>query len=369
MKSYSTSKSLAGIAAAYSMGGSKYMFPSRSSYGTTQESRPHGQTKSLVKVVASNKRLKAYLKSNVTYHDSYNLDASTVTGRCRHYMMGYIGTSSQMTTPVTFSTASWRGEYSFASWYSLNPLQGTAAGTITNATSTPSNDKMGIGRCQLYFDMINATNNAAYVKVHFWKCLENTNVDPLYWWDTNNGVYNTNFQFSAGANSVPAQTSVNNGNADGTYTLNTLSAPSTLSLAPYTHLNSKRVVGATWKKLKTVEIQLNGADTHRLTALVDVNVAYMREQVNLDDAYMQGCVAYSLELQGAACVATDVGITTGAPKIGIAITRKVELMPMKAPNARMQGYYQAECIPQNGAATNTKFVTTDLSGALTGFSL
>jgi len=273
-----------------------------------------------------------------------------------------------MTASTTWSTAVNRDAYSFAGWFSLNPQSGIAAGTQIPANTQPEVDRIGIGKCQVYIDMINLTNIPTFVKIHFFKCMDDTTSNPLYYWDATAGLYTSSFAFSA-AGTVPASTTTNNGNADGDLVNASTTVPGSLTVAPYTNLTSKRTVGKTWKKIKTVQVTLTGADTHRLTALIDMNLGVQRENANQGDSFMKGCVCFALETQGAAVLEDNIGTTLGGTKVGVAITRKVQLLPMKSSAARFQTYYQAQGLVQGGSVTTTKMIQPSLSTTQIGVTL
>lgn len=337
-----------------------------------EESVPAGQSKSLVKMVAA-PPLKKVVKGSILYHDCYPVVTSNLCGQQKTVVLGTLGNTSQWLAPATQAAATARGQYSYASWFALNPLVGTAAGPITAATTAPTQDRMGVGRVQVYMDFQNLSNQAMFLKVHFFKASRDTDSTPLEFWQQNGtGPYNSNFAFGA-ANTIPAAVP-SLGNASGNFTAGSTTVEEELITVPYTHVLSKRNSVGYWKKLKTTKITLSGADTHRLTALIDMNQMVNRETLNIENAtFPKGCIIYLLEYQGSAAISKSTqNETLGAGKIGVVITRKVHLSPLKEMQKRFDAYYVSEgIVTGNGitGATGNSIINPGLTAQQDGVSL
>ena len=287
------------------------------------------------------KPLRGVSKGHITYRDAWVDNANVATGYKYFRTVAYIGTSSQYLTATNNATASNRDSVSYAPFFSLNPEQGIAAGNIIGATSAPTNDKVGLTNCTMYFDVKNGLSSAMYFKIHVFMAETDLTRGPLYYYDqalTADSIYTTSYAFGVNAATLPA-TSGNE--IDSAYGGSTTTVAEAMYTLPYTNISSKRLQRSTWKKIKTMSHAFSGSDQCRFTINGTLNQFGLRERLSsVASVYPKGCVAFVFESQGALAEDNTNSTYCHAAVVWHAlINRKIHLAPCAIPNKRFESTY------------------------------
>lgn len=328
------------------------------------EDNPQGVKTSYIDIHTGNRMIRGALKGALMYRDAFDMQNSWEVGTSLFAIAAMVGTRSQYTTITSNAITGDRTEVAYANFFSLNPLQGVPAGVIINANTNPSQDCIGVKSGWLHFDFVNKTNIPVIAKLHFFVATLDVSASPLEAFANalfSENTYNSTYAFGAG-NSVP----VSSGNQTYTLIAGTSTNSQALKVLPYTNLTSKRTFKSSWRKLRTKTFVLSAADSHRVNCKLTLNQYQFKERLtSINELYPKGCLCAVVEYQST-CTKLVAGeaMVYGGGDVGFTCTRKLNLCPMKAPNARFDNcYVGAGTLGAGGAINTVEFLSETLATA------
>lgn len=305
------------------------------------------------------KRPKSLIGGHIEYHDQY-LGVVASSGNesvCSEVCL--IGTRDQWLT-ATPATTDNRDRYSYANYFSLNPLQGIAAGEIVDSAIKPKTDRMCLLKSTTFLDMMNTTNMGVYVTVFAFVSKGDPDsglseyVSGLY---DEQDVYDTN-SFIPGGGIAPGVT------GNQRVVLSThgtgVGQHSHIKFPPYTYPFKVSGLKKNYKMIGLTNVTLAPGDNHRLTINAVHNQFVVKQTIAAEGLYTKGCIIYAVQVQGALAVDTS---TTGEPPdevlsgtfglaptfVRMSITRKLHFATCKSPNQRIDSSYYGNTEISTGA--------------------
>jgi len=303
------------------------------------ESHSVGIHKSFQKVNTRNAPLKRVVKNSIDYQDTYKYETEWLSSNKVYIEACFVGTKSQYLFANTVNPS--MASDSYEAFFNLNPLQGIPTGQITTGSTDPAVDWISISNGVVYMDFINQSNLPCQVKVQWFKARtdgSNFLLDNYRKGVTDNSLYD--------ADQVAGN---NGGNETYTYIGASGSNPSTLITDSYSNIMSKRNTTQIWQPVSSKVILLAGGDVHRLTNFITANMFQCKSKLSSHgEDFPKGSLCCVVSYQGLAChfrqegenAFDGVGLAPG--KVGLVITRKLKLKPLKAPNERFDVKYSGQ---------------------------
>lgn len=305
------------------------------------------------------KRPKSVIGGHIEYQDQYLGTVASNGNECVAAEVSLIGCRDQwlLATPGTTDN---RDRWSYANYFSLNPLQGIPAGEIVDSAIKPKTDRMCLLKSTTFMDMMNTTNMGVYVTVFAFVSKGDTNsslsayVHDLY---EEQDVYNTD-SFIPGGGIPPGVT----GNQYVDYSAfgTGQGQHERIKFPPYTYPFKVAGLKKNYKLIGLTNISLAPGDNHRLTINAVHNQYVIKQTINTEGNYTKGCLIYVVQVQGALAVDTT---TRGEPPnetlegtfglaptfVRMSITRKLHFATCKSPNQRIDSSYYGNTEISTGA--------------------
>jgi len=302
-------------------------------------------SESWVNVSARNPPLKRVTKNNISYRDSYAAEFSWVSNTQRFVSIYALGSKEQY-NDSTADTQFNRSTSFYAPAFQLQTDE-RITGSSLITPGDHANKWIGFKNATIYLDFLNHTTLPAFIKVHWFKSLTDTNditasgsfADAV----GDNNPYIFTWVGAAAPGSAPqqsgAETVISNTNGSAT-------AYASLVTLPYTNLQSRKDVFKNWQHLKTKTFTLQNGASHRMTVSHMLNMFQGTSRLDDLNRYPKGCISCIIEMQGAPshlreAIATPTydGPTIGAGKISVVVNRKVNLRPLKNSQDRFDTTY------------------------------
>lgn len=327
-------------------------------------------TASISKVFSGNPRVRRVTRNSILAKDQYSLELGWNSNIQRLTQVCCLGTGSQYVSTTDASIIN-RSEGTFNPWFNLNPTQGIAAGTFIPADQTPATDWIAATHATVYFDIVNMTTLPCSVKIHWFKSKMDTDasiMEDYYSSMKDNGLYTTQFTYST-VTGGGYPTDGGDENEDN-YSDGTGAVYPFINTTAYTNLLSRTDVKTKWEKKKSQTLFLGAGSTHRNTSIIRLNCFQSKSKLTGVDSlrFPRGCMVAVFEMQGLASHVTRAevaspfsaaveGPTIAPGKIGITVTRKVQLRTMKATNERFDLTYQGRGYTITGVGVaNANFI-------------